>query len=234
MKRSLYKCVPTVITIIIIVVVFQLALACIIMNAKVKWQGPTNGLWYCNELQIQLCFEPNNDYIDPNDSIDSRSYALVDGHYVMCDVRTDVGTYTLCIIHQDISDESNVGDTIFEGEFDRVAEREFEVCDKEGATYVFNRVEEFSFNDKLDNCAQQVAQYNGVKHVGITRHVVSAIQKATQLWDTELGINITDQTVVEVAFDFTTECWYVSVLSPTELTALIDYNGNVLGVWGGT
>ena len=232
MKRKLRGCIPKTITVIIMAVVFQFALGWIIMDAKMEWQGPSDGLWFCEELQIQLCLQPNLDYIKADSSLDSRSFALVDNRYVMCDIRTDAGTYALCVIHQDTSDESNLDDTLFEGDLINVSNQKFEVRDKQGTMYVFHRVDEFSLDDKLDNCAQQVAQYSGVKNVGSTKHITAAIQKATQIWSTELGINVIDQKSVRVAFDFSTECWYVSTLSPTALIALIDYDGNVLGVWG--
>ena len=230
MECKLKRYVPKAIAIIIALAIVHFALSWIIMDAKIAWQGPTDGLWYCKELQIQLCLQPGLEYVTADGLADTRSFALIDNRYVMCDIRTDVGTYALCVIHQDASDESNLGNVLFEGDIINVSNGSFEVRDKLGTMYIFDRVDEFSLESKLDNCAPQV-QYSSIKNVGNTKYITSVIQHAMYLWNTELGIDAIDQRLVKIAFDFSTECWCASTLSPTALIALIDYDGNVLGVY---
>jgi len=193
-----------------------------ILSTKMEWQGPDQGLWYCEKLQMQLCFQYNRDI---------RSNALIEGIPVVCDINTYAGTYRLCVINQDESGKiDGVGSKIFEGEMVSLDEESYIVQNRIGESFTFGRVEEFSLQEKRDSYKNQIDTYSGVKTVEETKHLAVAIQKAKALWKSELGLDAIEGEVV-AAVDLTDNCWLITITGQNAPMALINPYGEVIGVW---
>lgn len=207
----------------------------IFLHSQPEWQGPSSGLWYCEDLQIQLCFQIDSETFDPeNGQADTRCYALIDNRPVMCNVRIEqIGSYDLCVTNQDLYDVSDLGDSIFEGEHVSLDAKDYVVRRKDGSIFTFRRVEEFSLDEKLEKYQKQIDAYGGVQAVEETPHIAIAVQAAKTLWDTELGIDATKIKTI-VAFDLETNCWFVFADFGSSPAALIETNGNVIGVFSTT
>ena len=230
MKRKLYQWTVFIgiAMSLLFMVACQIIVPTIIEESKMKWQGPDSGLWYCKELEIQLCFQPNVADNKESSLIDSQSYVLIDDDCIMCDILKHEGTYSLCVINQDIATGASLGNKLFEGKFVSLDEDSYVVSDENGEAYIFKRLEEFSMQEKLTGYKNQIPQYCGIKNVGNVKHVAIAIQKSKELWQSELKIDITDYETVTTAYDLETGCWFVSTSSQF---SLIDTEGNVIGVW---
>ncbi len=197
---------------------------------EMDWQGPDSGLWYCEELEIQLCFQ--SEYIDnKSEQKNTYSYALINGKPIMCRVFNYEGSYTLRVDNQDASAGDDLGKNIFKGEFVSLDAQNYVVQNDAGDVFTFKRVAEFSFEDESRCYQKEIGSYNGVQAVGEVRHIAIAIQKAEELWKTELGIDTIDNENV-VAYDFAYNCWRVSTISESSPICLVDTKGNVIGVWG--
>ena len=197
---------------------------------KVEWQAPDSGLWYCKELEIQLCFGPEEYALPTQKQGETHSYALIDGEPVICLGYDYHGPYSLCICNQDPSDEFHCGENIFEGKFVSLDAQNYVVRNKAEKLFTFQRISEFSVEEKTACYQKEIAQYNGTQNVGEVRHIAIAVQKATELWKAELGVDIQKEEMV-VAYDFTCDCWYMSTTAQSTPNCLIDTAGNVIGVW---
>ncbi len=200
-------------------------------NNKAEWQGPNSGLWYCKDLQMQICCQPNA-AINSNsvEHIDTRSYVLTDERVVMCELALDKGDNRLVVINQDLLTDTGLGDVLFDGEFVSLDIKNYVVKNKLGTLFIFQRIEEFALDELQKDCLEQINSYDGIKTVSSTQHIETAIQAAKSLWLTELGIDAADK-AVEIFYDFEFDCWFISIVDTHELNALIGRNGQVISVW---
>lgn len=91
---------------------------------------PEEGVWYCEDLGIQLSFSQNNE-----------TYAIIDDRKVQCTWINNKGAADFSVLVQQ-SDVANydIGDSIFWGTYVSLSENEFVVEDcNSGARYVFIR-----------------------------------------------------------------------------------------------
>lgn len=202
-------------------------IALIFLGPKAEWECPKNGFWYCEDLQIQLCFQTDLRH-NPDGTLNTRCYALTEGSPSMCVMRSPSieNPSSLRIVKDfDISSE-----TIFEGKVVSLDEKEYVVRREDGVVFTFRRIEEFSLGEKWKDYRVQIKEYTGVQTAGETPHIALAVQEAKTLWETELGIDITNAEI-SVAFDLTSDCWLVSADTAGAPVALIKTDGNVVGVF---
>lgn len=91
---------------------------------------PEDGIWYCEELDMQLSF-----------SISDDSYIVIDGEKVICSVRNNRGSETFSLLIQESGVPNyKLGDAVFHGEHVSLTEEAFTVKDLDsGKQYVFIR-----------------------------------------------------------------------------------------------
>ena len=214
--------ITTLLTCVALIVGGLVLLPAYILSTKMEWQGPGQGLWYCEKLQMQLCFQYNRDI---------RSNVLIEGIPVVCDINTHAGTYRLCVINQDDSGKpDDLGSKLFEGEMVGLDEESYIVQNRSGEPFTFRRIEEFSLQEKRNSYKNQIDTYSGVETVGETKHLAVAIQKAKALWKSELGLEAIEVEVM-VAVDLTDNCWFITTTGQNAPMALINTYGEVIGVW---
>ena len=92
---------------------------------------PENGVWYCDELQIQLSYD-----------VGKECYAIINGEKIKAACGSDRGVSRLCVsIQQEDHPEYNMGETFFEAEIINLNEHEFVVYDEQTQReYIFYRI----------------------------------------------------------------------------------------------
>ena len=92
---------------------------------------PDEGIWYCEELKIQLSFE------------DDSSYTVVNGRSISCTWGNDRGSDVIMVLCQEPNiEEYRLGDTVFWGHYVHLTDDEYIVSD--GTTsveYTFERID---------------------------------------------------------------------------------------------
>lgn len=229
-KGCSMRLVLTIVLLLVALYVFLCLLGWLFFGPHEGQERLPTGLWYCEEHQIQLYLNKYPIYFD-DQVVDTGSFICIDGRYVMCGRDPISDDDVLSLEHQDISDETNLNDTLFEGKIMEVHEQNFKVRDENQVTFTFYKVNEFSAEEIQNHHTDQIAQYQGVETAGDVRHVAAVTQAAEELWQTELGKTVGQGDSITVAFDSTATCWLVSTSGQTQLMALIEYDGNVLGVW---
>lgn len=91
---------------------------------------PEEGIWYCEELDMQLSFSSSDD-----------SYIVIDGEKVICSVRNNRGSKTFSLLIQESGVPNyKLGDAVFRGEHVSLTEEAFTVKDRDSRKqYVFIR-----------------------------------------------------------------------------------------------
>jgi len=93
-----------------------------------EWM-PTEGIWYCEELQLQISFDR------------SESYIVIDGQKIACDCLNDRGSAWFCVLIQEKNDLYPVGKEVFSARYVQLSEYEFIVSEEHtGKQYVFVKV----------------------------------------------------------------------------------------------
>ena len=91
---------------------------------------PKEGIWFCEELQMQISFEPNQ-----------RSFKLVGEHKITCSWRHDKNSRYISIV---CLEEKNAmytfGDVVFCGEYVALDKQQYVLSDDTGKTYTFLRI----------------------------------------------------------------------------------------------
>ena len=124
MKVIRVICTVGVLTIIVLLLILYQGLG----NTP-KRLMPENGIWYCDELQIQLSFE---DY--------EPSYIVVDGVEIKCAVGNDRGSKLIMISSQEhYSEHFRLDETILAAWHVSLAENRWIMQDDAGREYVFVR-----------------------------------------------------------------------------------------------
>ena len=123
---------------ITLILLFACVCCCILVNLVVglllgtshKAYIPTEGLWYCEAVDIMLSFEEGY-----------SSYFINQGKEVSCIWENDVGSKVIMVVCQEkLNGDFAVGDLIFCGEYVRLDNREYVVQDIEsGEIYTFVR-----------------------------------------------------------------------------------------------
>jgi len=90
---------------------------------------PTEGIWFCEELGIQINFDGYND-----------NFIHIDNEYYFCRFRTNRGSSLMSVISQDADLGENLGESLFTGEYVHSDDQSFSVRDtKSSSVYTFRR-----------------------------------------------------------------------------------------------
>ncbi len=93
-------------TIVIAAYVIATIIIFIGMTHYTQWM-PTEGVWYCDELQISLSFDEN-----------IMSFAIIDGQKVICVADNNRGSEVISVLCQENNiDQFYLGESIFTGEY---------------------------------------------------------------------------------------------------------------------
>ena len=208
----------------VVIVTGAVLLLDVFISTDVQWQTPSSGIWYCDELNMQLHFRRNLlDSDEIQELPDTMSYVIIEDGCVKCRALRTRDPHVL-----KVADSKK---QIFKGETVGISEKEYKVSDKRGRIYTFTRIEEFSLEEIMNTYASQIVQHDICDNVGKVPHITLAIEKACDLWRSELGVDLTEGEKFVVAFDPKAECWFVSITRDLSPMALIDTDGNVIGFW---
>lgn len=93
---------------------------------------PTEGIWYCDELQISMDFDT-----------DRNTFAVIDDTKITCCILNDRGSSYVSVLYQDFKHKLpryNMGSTVFAGECQSLNANCLYIEDDEGNVYHFVRV----------------------------------------------------------------------------------------------
>lgn len=93
---------------------------------------PEDGVWFCEELQIQLSYEQ-----------DAQSFVIRDGEQIICACGSDRGVPYIYVSCQETNNSIySLGEEIFYAKIIELSETELLVCDEETMRqYTFTRLE---------------------------------------------------------------------------------------------
>ena len=114
------------IVLLLLSIVFQLFLAYLFVPVN---QFPDNGVWYCEEYQIQISFESG-----------THSYVTIDGEPIRCTTGNDRGSRWLYLCCDERRNEHYMrGESVFGGELVYLDEETLVLEDERGIEYRFVR-----------------------------------------------------------------------------------------------
>lgn len=133
----------TILLLMLCLLVFSLG-ACIRVERL-----PSDGLWYCDELQAQFARPWSSGYIFSDSRYDENiNYVIVNGDRIAIGIEND-GTQVLFLCQDQNTSQYLVGDAIYILQFVSLSDTEYVLEDKEtGKRYTFVRV-----GDSPDNSA---------------------------------------------------------------------------------
>lgn len=105
MKRAKHIIYGLFLALLLVVVIYTVFLFAVEPTNKV-WR-PEEGIWYCEELQIQLSFDSRY-----------KSYAILDDQMIVCACENSRGSKDILVLCQEsIAGEYEIGDLIFSGRY---------------------------------------------------------------------------------------------------------------------
>lgn len=200
-----------------------------------KWNGPTEGLWYCEELQLQLSFtEHYESVIEHNDLL---CYVYSDGKYIMCSSgMTRRDRHALRVKNQDIWSEENdqLGEDIFVAKNVSFNDESYIVKDENGKEYTFLRIKEFNLKKHLSAYKKEFVEIDLQENPERVDHVEVVAKIASDLWKQTFAEMDFSEEDIQILYDYEARCWLATVSSASDdlsFNALIEKDGDVLGVW---
>lgn len=208
-------------------------------QTRPSWKGgPQDGLWYCEELKMQLYvseLDASDDEALRNGSFDSYSYVIVDEEIIMCMLSNSaaVGEYTVNVNSLYTDPEQ----TFLNAELVSLNETSWVVKDNTGKQYTFKIVDSFSLEQIKNDNKESIEAYAGTTDIGETYHIETAKEKALSLFKTGLGITeIWKESDLTVSYNHKDLCWLI-VGAPSASAegktphALIQKDGQVIAAW---
>lgn len=128
-KKVLPICLWAVLGLVVIYSFFWIAGLFLTAGHAASWV-PEEGVWYCDDLGIQLSFSRGDE-----------TYAIIDGRKVQCACINDRGAadFSVLVQQRDVLNY-DIGESVFWGKYISLSENEFVVEDcRTGARYVFIR-----------------------------------------------------------------------------------------------
>lgn len=117
------------------VIICVIGLMLTLVQCKIDQTFPTEGIWFCEELQIQICFDKDREK--------RNTYAFVDGKKINCVLYTDYGNRYFSIVCQDMLTGKYDSADYYAGEFITFNDEIIVTRDTQTQTeYVFVRVPE--------------------------------------------------------------------------------------------
>lgn len=107
----------------------------IVFTVAMFWEDPyvpKEGVWYCEELQIQISFEENND-----------TYVTEDGNQIMCTWSHDRNSKHFEVWCIDFNTHFyEYDDVVFSGTFVKLTNDQYILEDEAGKEYIFLRMDD--------------------------------------------------------------------------------------------
>ena len=101
------------------------------LDTNIEPWTPNEGVWYCDELKIQLSF-----------TLDEETYAIINGEKVICVWGNNPGTSYLSVhVQENGLEDYALGETIFFGKCSELIDTELIIIDNDtGIPYSFIRM----------------------------------------------------------------------------------------------
>ena len=228
-------------SVIIVLVIAMLLVGCFPLQLvetpsswREGWQVPEDGLWYCADLQVQLCLGLpfDKELQEAHQNNEHYSYVMKNGQLFMCAVERAWKTYDINLTHQELTDMENLGISLMMLKSVEVGEDTFIVQDESGKECVFTRIPYFSITDYLS----QWEETEPIANVGDLRYVGHVLERAELMGETAYADAQISQEALTVSFDPSSDCWLVGCPvgtgeDQTILMGLVRRNGDVLSVW---
>jgi hypothetical protein len=128
-----------------------LALLFGLSSCKLEYPHPTDGVWYCEELQAQFTFG-QGDIFDSSDDIfdvdESENYIVVNNDRIASRLNSDLGAkYVMIVCMESNHPDFYFREAIYSLEFVSLSGTEYVVKDKEGKEYIFLRISDTPTDD---------------------------------------------------------------------------------------
>lgn len=126
------KCVLAWMLITMLIASLAYVVFVLVAEPTYKVWRPEDGVWYCEELQMQLSFEKGQ-----------RSYVVLDGTNIVCACENARGSKDILVLCQQNNVRGyEIGDLIFGGRYVDMSDDTFVLRDKESQKiYTFVRIE---------------------------------------------------------------------------------------------
>lgn len=119
------------------IIICIIGLMLTLVQCKPYQTFPQEGIWYCEELQIQICFDKDREK--------RNTYAIIDDEKINCVLYTDYGNRYFSIVCQDMITGKYDSADYYAGEFISFNDERIITRDTQTQTeYVFVRVPEQS------------------------------------------------------------------------------------------
>lgn len=133
MNEHVKTCIKSNLRVILIgtAILFIFFLMLVITISSPAQFEPSDGIWYCDELSIQLSYEKGEE-----------SFVIFDDEKIVCACVTDPGSDILAVLSQDPDTaQYTLGETVFSGRILHLDSEALIVQDEtSGAEYTFNRI----------------------------------------------------------------------------------------------
>lgn len=235
MKKKISVCIRLLIPIIIII--FLITISPIIARiygylAAKDGPMPSDSLWYCRELQIQLSFIPNYTRHSSIEEYETHTYIITDDECIMCSIYLPVrGSIDLSVDAQDFDHMDILGKKFFQGQCLSVDDTCYTIRGDDGVEYQFLKIDNFSAKPYLDNYDNHIDKLQQKR--GEPKHIEIATEYAIDLWKNQFGLNDSiEWETLNVAYDPIHFYWLVSLpYSDSVFFALMSENGDFASVW---
>ena len=111
---------------------------------ELEYPIPSDGIWYCAELQAQFIFGQGDIFDSPDDlcAVDkSENYVAVNGERIASRINTDRGaTYVWIICYEPNHPDYYFREIIYSFEFVSLSDTEYVLKDDTGKQYTFLRI----------------------------------------------------------------------------------------------
>jgi hypothetical protein len=118
---------------------------------NLEYPIPTDGVWYCEELQAQFTFEQGDGFASPNEeyAVDvSTDYVIVNDDRIAATLASDRGATYVWIMCQELDHpDFDCGEIIYSFEFVSLSGTEYVLKDDAGKHYTFLRIRDTSTDD---------------------------------------------------------------------------------------
>ena len=237
MLKKIAVCIGVLVTIVVIILCIKNFpfFAFIYDNATAKdGPMPSDGVWYCKELQIQLCFIPIEYPSDLTlEEYETHTYVMAEEGCVMCGIRIPVrGSIELSVFAQDSEYAEFLGNTFFHGLCMDVTDDCYTIRGDDGIEYQFLKIDDFSAAAYLDSHSNQIDALQQSPYE--PKHVELATKYAVDLWKSQFGL--TDSIAWDdlcVSYDPESFYWLISLQHTKSVSyfALISENGDFVSIW---
>lgn len=200
------------------------------------WEGvPKDGLWYCEELKLQLYFGKIDYENGPKHSSgvpDFQSYVIQDGLCYICNVSQErYFTMSVDLYLEDVKKwrEILLADMVSLEESVWIIRNV-----RDDQEYTFRKVDFLHLHKFWNEHKAEIEAYTGTSDVGEVHHINIAKEKALSLWETELNVGgVWQQDDLTVSFNYENACWLIIGTQVDGKTpyALIQKSGKVDAVW---